>query len=41
MEKCGFWTIFWGQGDYIDVWMIKITVETNKIDMDVCFIKSR
>ena len=29
------------KGDYIDVRMIKITIETNQIDMDVCFFKSR
>ena len=27
------------KGDYSDVWMIKITVKTNKIDMDVCFFQ--
>ena len=32
-----FWTVFWDKGDYISVWMIKSTVETNKIDMNVFF----
>ena len=27
------------KGDYIDVWMIKIIIETNQIDMDVCFFQ--
>ena len=25
------------KGDYIDEWMIRITIQTNQIDMDVCF----
>ena len=28
------------KGDYSDVWVIKITIETNEIDMDVCFLFS-
>ena len=36
--------VFFGQisgdkGDYIDVWMIKIIIETNQVDMDVCFFQ--
>ena len=27
------------KGDYIDMWMIKIIIETNQIDMDVCFFQ--
>ena len=27
------------KGDYIDVWMIKITIKTNQIDMDVCLLQ--
>ena len=33
-----FWTEFWGQGDNIDMWMIKITIKANQIDMDVLLI---
>ena len=34
------WTVFLGQRcDYSDVWMIKITIEINEIDMDVCFFQ--
>ena len=33
-----FWT-FWGdKGDSIDMWMIKITIKADQIDMDVLFI---
>ena len=28
-----------GKSDYIDVWMIKIMIRTNEIDMDVCFLQ--
>ena len=42
--------MFWGKvvafrlfsgdkGDYSDVWMIKITVKTDEIDSDVCFLQ--
>ena len=35
-----FFGLFSGdRGDYIDVWMIKFTIQTNKINMDVCFFK--
>ena len=27
------------KGDHSDVWMIKITIKTNEIDMDVCFFQ--
>ena len=27
------------KGDYIDVWMMKITIRTNQIDIDVCFLQ--
>ena len=31
-----FWTVFLGhKGDHIDVWMVKIMMKTNHIDMDV------
>ena len=26
-----------GEGDYTDVWMMKITIKTNQIDTGVCF----
>ena len=34
-----FWTVFWNKSDYNGVWMIKITIKTNDIDMDVCFFQ--
>ena len=34
-----FWSILWGQSDYIDVWRIKIMIKTNQIDMDVCLFQ--
>ena len=27
------------KGDYIDVWTITITINTNQIDMDICFFQ--
>ena len=37
-KKLWLFGLFFGdKGDYIDVWMIKITIEINQIDMDVCF----
>ena len=27
------------EGDYIDVWLIKIIIKTNQIDMDVGFFQ--
>ena len=27
------------KGDYIDVWIIKITIKTNQIGMDVCLFQ--
>ena len=33
--------ISWVKGDYIDVWMIKIRIKTNQIDMDVCLFVSK
>ena len=33
-----FRTVFWGQGD---VWMIKIMIKTNAMDMDVCFFEKK
>ena len=29
------------KSDYIDLWMIKITIETNQIDMDVCYFQKK
>ena len=29
------------KGDYIDVWMMKITITTNQIDMDVYFFQNK
>ena len=51
LEICGFWGCFletkvttlmygWYKGDYTDVWMVKITIKTNQIDMEVCFFQS-
>ena len=41
-----FWGKLWLFGlfsgyksDYIDVWMIKITIKTNQVHMDVCFFQ--
>ena len=36
-----FWTVvfFGDNGNYIDVWIIKITIKKNRIDMDVCFFQ--
>ena len=36
-ENCGCGVFSGDKGDYIDVWMIKITIET--IKMDVCFFQ--
>ena len=39
-EKFWFFGPFsWDKGDYIDVWMIKVTIKTNQIEMDVCFFQ--
>ena len=32
-----FWLFSGVKDDYIDVWMIKIPIKTNQIDMDVGF----
>ena len=40
VEKLWLFGSFSGdKGDYIDVWMIKIMIKTNQIDMDVCFFQ--
>ena len=40
MKKLWFFGLLSGdKGDSIDVWMIKIIIETNQIDMDVCFFQ--
>ena len=37
-----FWTVFWDKGDNFIMWMIKVTIKANQIDMDVMvFLKSR
>ena len=37
-KRLWFCELFSGdKGDYIDVWMMKITIKTNQIDMNVCF----
>ena len=43
-ESCVLWKILWlfgvlptYNGDYIDLWMIKIMIKTNQIDINVCF----
>ena len=36
-----FRTVFGDKGDYMDVWMIKITNITIQIDMDVACFESR
>ena len=39
-KKLWLFGLFSGdKGDYIDAWMIKITIETNQIDMYVCFFR--
>ena len=39
-KKLWLFLLFSGdKGDYSDVWMIKIKVKTNEIDMDVCFFQ--
>ena len=36
-EKLWLFGLFSGdKGDYIDVWMIKITIKTDQIGMDAC-----
>ena len=38
-KNCGFLDCFLrDKGDNIDMWMIKITIKANQIDMDVLFI---
>ena len=40
VKKLWLFGLFSGdKGDYIDVWMIKIIIETNQIDMGVCFFQ--
>ena len=34
-----FWTASEDKRDYIDVWIIKIMIKTNQIDMDVYFFQ--
>ena len=34
-----FLPVFLDKGDCSDVWMIKITIKTSQIDMDVCFFQ--
>ena len=39
MEKLWLFGLFSGdKGDRIDMWMIKITIKADQIDMDVLFI---
>ena len=39
VEKLWLFGLFSGdKGDNIDMWMIKITIKANQIDMDVLFI---
>ena len=39
-KRCGFFELFFGdKSDCIDVWFIKITIEPNQIDMNVCFFQ--
>ena len=39
VEKLWLFGLFsWDKGDNIDMWMIKITIKTNQIDMDVLLI---
>ena len=39
-EKTVAFGMFSGnKGNYIDVWIIKITIKTNQTDMDVCFLQ--
>ena len=39
MEKLWLFVLFSGdKGDNIDMWMIKITIKANQIDMDVLLI---
>ena len=41
VEKLWLFGLFPGdKGDYFDVWMIKITIKINQIDMDVCFFQN-
>ena len=41
MKKLWLFGLFFGdKGDYIDVWMIKIIIETNQIDMG-CLLLSK
>ena len=38
-KNCGFFGLFSGdEGDNTDMWMIKITIKANQIDMDVLLI---
>ena len=39
VENCGFFRLFSGdKGDNIDMWMIKIMIKANQIDMDALLI---
>ena len=39
-KKMWLFVLFSGnKHDYSDVWMIKTTIKTNQIDMDVCFFQ--
>ena len=40
-KDCGFFGLFpWDKRDYIDVWMIKITIKTNQIYKDAFFFQN-
>ena len=40
LEKLWIFGLFSGdKDDYIDRWMMKITIKTNQIDMNVCFFE--
>ena len=39
-KKLRLFVVFYeDNGNYIDMWIIKITIKTNQIDMDVCFFQ--
>ena len=41
VEKMVAFGLFSGdKDDHIDVWMVKITIKTNQIDMDVSFFQN-
>ena len=35
-----FWTVSGDKGDNTDMWMIKITIKANRIDMDILLISN-